>query len=75
MKSWNDKEGKSQVMDHYGLRKLDIFENSIDVGYWGSIKKSDLQANGLDQRFDKPIAIETKEQTNEKPSTNIDVGR
>lgn len=75
MTSWNDQQGKSEVMQHYGLKKLDIFENSIDVGYWGSIKKSDLQANGLDQRFDKPIVIETKEQTNEKPSTNIDFGR
>lgn len=65
MQSWSDYQGKSQVMDHYGLRKLDIFENSIDVRYWGKVYKQDLLNNGLDQqRFDKPETIEIKEQTN-----------
>ncbi len=65
MTSWNDQQGKSEVMRHYGLKKLDIFENSIDVGYWGKVYKQDLLSNGLDQqRFDKPETIEIKEQTN-----------
>lgn len=64
MQSWSDQPGKKLVMDHYGLRKLDIFENSIDVGYWGRILKSELRANGLDERFNKPeIEIKDKEQT------------
>ena len=35
MSNWNDHQGKSQVMEHYQLRKLDIFEDSLNVGYWG----------------------------------------
>ena len=72
MKSWNDQQGKSQVMNHYGLKKLDIFENSLNVGYWGSIKKSDLQANGLDQRFDKPEIIEIKDKEQTKKYDGLD---
>ncbi|MBC2882999.1 hypothetical protein H7R39_06965 [Campylobacter sp. Marseille-Q3452] len=64
MTSWNDHQGKKLVMDHYGLNKFDIFDNSLNVGYWGSIKKSDLLSNGLDQRFNKPeIEIKDEEQT------------
>ena len=51
-------------MEHYQLRKLDIFDDSINVGYWGSIKKSDLRDNGLEEKFDKPeIEIKDEEQT------------
>lgn len=65
MSNWNDQQGKSQVMDHYQLQKLDIFEDSLNVGYWGKVYKQDLLSNGLDQqRFDKPETIEIKEQTN-----------
>lgn len=64
MSNWNDRQGKSQVMEHYQLRKLDIFDDSINVGYWGSIKKSDLRDNGLEEKFDKPeIEIKDEEQT------------
>ena len=61
MQSWNDQPGKKLVMDHYQLQKLDIFEDSLNVGYWGKVQKSDLLSNGLDQRFNKP-EIENKEQ-------------
>lgn len=64
MQSWNDQPGKKLVMDHYQLQKLDIFEDSLNVGYWGLIKKSDLRDHGLDEKFNKPeIEIKDKEQT------------
>lgn len=64
MNSWNDQQGKKLVMDHYQLQKLDIFEDSLNVGYWGLIKKSDLRDHGLDEKFNKPeIEIKDKEQT------------
>jgi hypothetical protein len=74
MTSWNDQQGKKLVMDHYQLQKFDIFDDSINVGYWGKVYKQDLRNNGLDERFNKP-EIEIKEQTNEKSTTNIDFGR
>lgn len=64
MTSWNDRQGKSQVMEHYQLQKFDIFDDSINVGYWGKVYKQDLRNNGLDERFNKPeIEIKDKEQT------------
>lgn len=72
MQSWNDQQGKSQVMDHYGLRKLDIFEYSIDVGYWGKVYKQDLLNNGLDQRFDKSETIEIKDKEQTKKYDGLD---
>ena len=75
MASWNDQKGKKLVMDHYQLQKLDIFEDSLIVGYWGKVYKQDLRNNGLDERFNKPETTEIKEQNNEKSTTNIDFGR
>lgn len=64
MTSWNDQQGKKLVMDHYQLQKFDIFDDSINVGYWGKVYKQDLRNNGLDERFNKPeIEIKDKEQT------------
>ena len=64
MNSWNDQHGKKLVMDHYGLNKFDIFENSLNVGYWGKVQKSDLLSNGLDQqRFEIENKDKDKEQT------------
>ena len=64
MASWNDQQGKKLVMDHYQLQKFDIFDDSINVGYWGKVYKQDLRNNGLDERFNKPeIEIKDKEQT------------
>jgi len=64
MQSWNDQQGKKLVMDHYQLQKFDIFDDSINVGYWGKVYKQDLRNNGLDERFNKPeIEIKDKEQT------------
>ena len=66
MNSWNDQHGKKLVMDHYGLNKFDIFENSLNVGYWGKVQKSDLLSNGLDQqRFE----IENKDKDKDKEQT------
>ena len=74
MSNWNDQSGRKLVMDHYQLQKFDIFDDSINVGYWGKVYKQDLRNNGLDERFNKP-EIEIKEQINEKSTTNIDFGR
>ena len=64
MNSWNDQHGKKLVMDHYGLNKFDIFDNSLNVGYWGKVQKSDLLSNGLDQqRFEIENKDKDKEQT------------
>ena len=64
MASWNDQQGKKLIMDHYQLQKFDIFDDSINVGYWGKVYKQDLRNNGLDERFNKPeIEIKDKEQT------------
>jgi hypothetical protein len=64
MTNWNDRQGKIQVMEHYGLKKFDIFDDSINVGYWGKVYKQDLRNNGLDERFNKSeIEIKDKEQT------------
>ena len=71
MSNWNDHQGKSQVMEHYQLRKLDIFDDSINVGYWGKVQKSDLLSNGLDQRFNKP-EIEIKDEEKTKKYDGID---
>lgn len=64
MASWNDQQGKKLVIDHYQLQKLDIFEDSLNVGYWGKVQKSDLLSNGLDQqRFEIENKDKDKEQT------------
>ena len=71
MSNWNDYQGKSQVMEHYQLRKLDIFEDSLNVGYWGKVYKQDLRNNGLDERFNKP-EIEIKNEEQAKKYDGID---
>lgn len=64
MTSWNDQQGKNAVKQHYHIDKFEDMGDSINVGYWGKVQKSDLQANGLDERFNKPeIEIKDKEQT------------
>lgn len=72
MNSWNDQQGKKLVMDHYQLQKLDIFEDSLNIGYWGRILKSELRANGLEEKFDKPETTEIKNEEQVKKYDGLD---
>ena len=72
MASWNDQQGKKLIMDHYQLQKFDIFDDSINVGYWGKVYKQDLLNNGLDQRFDKSETIEIKDKEQTKKYDGLD---